>query len=87
MPEMTREQREHQRAVQAAMDEMRPVLKEVSRLVATAPLTKEQRAGLSVAVLCHFAGTALAALELEPTPEGAAALGKVLAWAMEKGLH
>lgn len=76
-----------QRAVKAAMAELFPSLKEVSRLVASAPLPKEQRAGLAVMVLAHFAGGALAALELDPTPEGAQELGRILAYAMAKGMH
>lgn len=74
-------------AAQSAMAELQPVLNEVTRLVASAPLTKDQRAGLAVMVLCHFAGGALAALDLEPTPQGARELGRVLTYAMEKGMH
>jgi hypothetical protein len=70
-----------------AVREIKPVLDQVTRLVATCPLPKQERAALTVLVLGHFAGAAMAELDIPPTPRGAAQLGQVLADALLRGMN
>lgn len=70
-----------------AMQELRPVLAEVTRLMAACPLPGDQRKGLCVLVLGHFAGVAMAELGLEPTPESAVEIGEIIAAALRRGAH
>ena len=75
-------------AVEFCYKEMEPLLRHIARAVATAPLSKKERAGLAIMLLADMAGTTLGVIGLEPTQENMSQLGELMASAfLKKGMN
>lgn len=73
--------------VENAMREMKPVLTRVTEFVMTCPLPPKEKGAFATLVAGHFMGVALAALDLDATPENVRTLSGYIADAMQKGMH
>ena len=65
--------------VDACYKEMEPTLREIARLVKSAPLSEKERNGLAIRILADVAGTTLGVIGLEVTPENLSELGQFMA--------
>ena len=73
---------------EACYKELEPALRDIARLVKSAPLSEKERNGLAIMILADVAGTTLAVMGLEATPENMSNLGGVMASAFTpKGLN
>lgn len=74
--------------VESCYKEMEPALRDIARLVKSAPLSEKERNGLAVMILADVAGTTLAVMGLEATPENMSNLGEFMASAFTpKGIN
>ena len=74
--------------VESCYKELEPTLREIARLVKFAPLSEKERSGLAIMILANVAGTTLAAMGLEATPENMSKLGEFMASAFTpKGIN
>lgn len=60
-------------------EEMKPLLREIARLVKSAPLSEKERNGLAMLILADVSGTTLAVMGLEDTAENMSKLGEFMA--------
>ena len=68
--------------------ELEPTLREIARLVKSAPLSEKERNGLAIMILADVAGTTLGVIGLEVTPENINTLGEFMASTfVTKGLN
>jgi hypothetical protein len=74
--------------VESCYKEMEPALRDIARLVKSAPLSEKERSGLAIMILADVAGTTLAVMGLEATPENMSNLGEFMASAFTpKGIN
>ncbi len=74
--------------VESCYKELEPTLREIARLVKSAPLSEKERNGLAIMILADVAGTTLGAMGLEDTPENMSQLGEFMASALRpKGIN
>lgn len=68
--------------------ELEPTLREIARLVKSAPISEKERNGLAMLILADVAGTTLAVIGLEDTAENMSKLGEFMAAAfIPKGIN
>jgi|GEM_PF-2427001 len=73
---------------EACFQELQPTLREISRLVKSAPISEQDRNGLAIMILADVAGMTLGLIGLEATPENIAELGQFMAAAFQrKGMN
>jgi hypothetical protein len=74
--------------VESCYKELEPTLREIARLVKSAPLSEKERSGLAMMILADVAGTTLAVMRLEDTAENMKCLGEFMAAALiPKGIN
>ena len=74
--------------VESCYKDMEPVLRDIARLVKSAPLSEKERSGLALMILADVAGTTLGVMGLEATPENMSNLGEFMASAFTpKGIN
>jgi len=69
---------------EACFKELQPTLREISRLVKSAPISEQDRNGLAIMILADVAGMALGVIGLEATPANLEELGRFMAAAFER---
>ena len=68
--------------------ELEPTLRQIARLVKSAPISEKERSGLAMLILADVAGTTLAAMGLEDTAENMSKLVEFMALALTpKGMN
>ena len=74
--------------VESCYKELEPTLREIARLVKSAPISEKERNGLAIMILADVAGTTLSVMGLEVTPENMSNLGEFMASAFTpKGIN
>jgi hypothetical protein len=74
--------------VESCYKELEPTLREIARLVKSAPISEKERSGLAMLILADVAGTTLAVMGLEGTAENMSKLGEFMASAFTpKGIN
>lgn len=71
----------------AAFEELKPVVHNLIKMVATCPISDVEKNGLALLVATSFVGAALAQAKLDPTPENAEAIGKMIADSMRAKMN
>ena len=64
--------------VESCYNELEPTLRQIARLVKSAPLSENERNGLAMLILADVAGTTLAVMGLEGTAENMSELGQFM---------
>lgn len=74
--------------VESCYKELEPTLRQIARLVKSAPISEKERNGLAMLILADVAGTTLAVMGLEDTPENMRQIGEFVASAFTpKGIN